>query len=214
MEVVLSLSMKTRFFAWLSLVLASLLYLCPIASLADETFTESVVVFNTICARCHEAQCSGRLSFDDALTASTSHILRHYEEASGKQWLQKELFVILDYMKEKCSFYPMNTPVPLQRVWSSDILDKLSTLLERNYFIPVGNFTPGSYRIELELERDARVTAHLISDKFDMVVEDCYESSDGRISVPFVIEQAGIHFIRVYPRTPVRITHMSISSFK
>jgi hypothetical protein len=117
-------------------------------------------------------------------------------------------------MKERCSYYPTSTPAPLQRVWGSDILDKLSTSLEKNYFIPVGNFTPGSYRIELELERDAKVTAHLITEEFDMIVEECYESSDRQINIPFVVESTGIHYFRIYPREPVRITCLSIATLK
>ena len=204
-------SMKWHTFTWFFLIFGLLLSPCRTASAADETFTESVVIFNTICAKCHEAQCSGRLSFDDALAVSSAHIQRHYGEASGKQWLQKELFEILNYMKQKCSYYPMNTPIPLKRVWGSDILDKLSTLLEKNYFIPIGNFTPGSYRIELELEKDTRVTAHLITEEFDMIVEDCYESSNRLINIPFVVESSGIHYFRIYPRKPVRITRLSIT---
>ena len=206
--------MKKHAFTWFFLIFGLLLSPCRTASAADEAFTESVVIFNTICAKCHEAQCSGRLSFDDALAASTVHIQRHYGEASGKQWLQKELFEILNYMKERCSYYPMNTPVPLKRVWGSDVLAKLSTLLEKNYFIPIGNFTPGSYRIELELEKDTKVTAHLITEEFDMIVDDCYESSNRQISIPFVVESSGIHYFRIYPRKPVRITQLSITDLK
>ena len=204
-------SMKWHTFTWFFLIFGLLLSPCRAAPAADEAFTESVVIFNTICAKCHEAQCSGRLSFDDALAASSVHIQRHYGEASGKQWLQKELFEILNYMKQRCSYYPMNTPIPLKRVWGSDILDKLSTLLEKNYFIPIGNFTPGSYQIELELEKDSRITAHLITEEFDMIVEDCYESSNRRINIPFIVESSGIHYFRIYPQKPVRITQLSIS---
>lgn len=200
----------TRFF----LVVVLLLPLSQVAFSADKAFTESVVIFNTICAKCHEAQCSGRLSFDDAMSASTNHILRHYNEASGKQWLQKELFEILSYMKEKCAYYPMSIPVPLKRVWSSDILDKMSTLVKKNYFIPIGNFTAGSYRIELELEKDARVNAHLITEEFDSIIEDCFESSMRRITIPFVIESPGIHYFRIYPRKPIRITRLSITALE
>lgn len=201
-------------FTWFLLTFGLLLSPYHTASAADETFTESVVIFNTICAKCHEAQCSGRLSFGDAFTASTGHIQRHYGEASGKQWLQKELFDILNHMKERCSYYPTNTPAPIKRVWGSDILDKLSTLLERNYFIPVGNFTPGNYRIALELEQDTKITAHLITGEFDMIVEECYESSNRQINIPFVVESSGIHYFRVYPRNPVRITRLSITPSK
>jgi len=206
--------MKEHTFTCFFLIFGLLLSPCRTASAADEAFTESAVIFNTICAKCHEAQCSGRLSFDDALAASSAHIQRHYGDASGKQWLQKELFEILNYMKQRCAYYPMNTPIPLKRVWGSDILDKLSTLLEKNYFIPIGNFTPGSYQIELELEKDSRITAHLITEEFDMIVDDCYESSNRRISIPFVVKSSGIHYFRIYPRKPVRITQLSITDLK
>jgi len=42
-----------------------LLLISPAFAVEDKAFTESVVIFNTICAKCHEAQCSGRLSFDE-----------------------------------------------------------------------------------------------------------------------------------------------------
>ena len=184
----------------------------PSASAAeDEAFTESVVIFNTMCAKCHEAQCSGRLSFDEAFEKSTSHILRHYGQASGKQWLQRELFDILNYMKERCAYYPMQIPVPLKRVWEAGILDKFTTLMERNYFIPVGNFKPGQYRIEFELEKDVKVTAHLISEEFEWVFEDCYQSSDRRISIPFLIEEPGDYYFRMYPRKPAKIIRLAIT---
>jgi len=179
-----------------------------------QAFTESVIIFNTICAKCHEAQCSGRLSFDEAIEVSTDHILRHYGEATGKQWLRKELFEILNYMKEKCAYYPMQISSPLKNIWEEDILDKFATLMERNYFIPVGSLTPGEYRIEIELERDEKVTAQLISKAFEWVFEDCYESNDRRISIPFLIEEPGNHYFRMYPRSPVRITRLAITTRK
>jgi len=66
------------------------------------------------------------------------------------------------------------------------------------------------YRIELELDKDVKATAHLISEEFEMVVEDCYLSSDRRISIPFLIEEPGNCYFRMYPREPVRITRLAI----
>ena len=189
-------------------------YLVPgsVFSAEEEAFTESVVIFNTICAICHEAQCSGRLSFDDSFDASVNHIVRYYGEASEKKWLQKELFVILNYMKEKCAYYPMPVPIPPQMVWSGGMLEKMATLVERNYFIPIGPFNPGRYQLELKFVKDAKVTAHLVSETFDMVVDDCYLSSDRRIVIPFSIEEAGNYYVRVYPREPVLITRLAVTS--
>ena len=192
-------------------LLGLFLFISPSFSAEETAFTESVVIFNTICAKCHEAQCSGRLSFDDAFERSSNHILRHYGQAAGKQWLQKELFDILHYMKEKCAYYPMQSPVPLKRIWGADILEKFTTLMARDYFIPVGSFSPGVYRIELELEKDVKVTTHLISDEFEMAVDDCYQSNNRRINIPFIIEESGDYYFRMYPREPVKLISLTIS---
>jgi hypothetical protein len=192
-------------------LLGLFLFISPASDAEDKAFTESVVIFNTTCAKCHEAECSGRLSFDEAFEKSTSHILRHYGKASGKQWLQKELFDILNYMKERCAYYPMQTPVPLKRVWEGEILDKFTTLMERNYFIPVGNLKPGHYRIELELEKDVKVIAHLIFEEFEWVFEDCYQSNNRRISIPFLIEEPGDYYFRMYPKKPAKIIRLAIT---
>jgi len=203
--------MKWYVTKWSSTLL--LLFILPNGAFAveDRSFTESVVIFNTICAKCHEAQCSGRLSFDEALEQSTNHILRHYQPATGKQWLQKELFDILNYMKVKCAYYPINKPVSLKKVWESDVLDEFATLLDRKYFIPVGKLSPGNYQLVLELEKDTKATVHLISEEFDMAVEDCFDSSNGRIDVQFTVEDPGNYYFRMYPREPAKITRLSIT---
>lgn len=178
----------------------------------NDSFTESVVIFNTICAKCHEAECSGRLSFDEAFEVSRNHIIRHYGAVSGKRWLQRELFVILNHMKEKCAYYPMDVVVPPQRVWSSKLLGDMATLLERNYFIPIGSFTPGSYNLDLRLEQDTKVTVHLVSERFDMVLEDCYPSQNKQITIQFQISEAGNYYLRIYPQQPVPINQLVITA--
>lgn len=198
-----------RFFLFISLLFAESLFAAE-----DEAFTESVVIFNTVCAKCHEAQCSGRLSFDEAFEASSTHIVRHYGGASGKKWLQKEMFILLNHMKKKCAYYPMRVPVPPQRVWSGEILEKMTTLLERNYFIPLGPFSPGRYSLELTLAKDEKFTVHLVAESFDMLVEDCYLSSDKRIMIPFSVVEAGNYYLRVYPHTPTQITQLAIFTAK
>ncbi|MCW9013168.1 MAG: hypothetical protein OQL06_05235 [Gammaproteobacteria bacterium] len=176
----------------------------------NKPFQESVIIFNTICAKCHEAQCSGRASFGDAYEASIEHIVRHYNQASEKKWLQKELFSILNHMKEKCAYYPMSAPVPPQRIWNSEILGKMSTLVEKNYFVPVGPLLPGTYRLELSLAKDEKVTVHFVSEIFDTVIEDCFLASEKQIVIPITIEDAGKYYVRVYPRNPVQITRLAI----
>jgi len=204
--------MVQRYITWVSWVFSLLLIPYDAFSVEDEPFRESVVIFNTICAKCHEAQCSGRVSFGDVYEASTSHIIRYYSKASEKKWLQKELFSILNHMKEKCAYYPMSIPIPSKKIWNSEILEKMTTLLERNYFIPIGSFLPGMYRLELSLAKDEKITVHLVSETFEIIIEDCFLSSEKQISIPFSIEDKGNYYVRVYPRKPVQITQLAIST--
>ena len=194
---------------WLGLLCPFLLS-SPAFSTETAAFTESVIIFNTLCAKCHEAQCSGRLSFEEAFEKSTNHILRYYDQASGKQWLQKELFDILNYMKTKCAYYPMQAAVPLKRIWAAEFLEEFSTLMEKNYFIPVGRFTPGNYLIALEFEKDVKVTVNLISEEFDMVTEECLQSKERRIHIPVLIEEPGDYYFRIYPGEAVKLIRLAI----
>ncbi len=182
----------------------------PVNAWSGAPFTESVVIFNTVCAKCHEAECSGRLSFDDSYEAARSHIIRHYGAAADKLWLQKELFSILNYTKEQCAYYPMDIVIPARKVWSGEMLQRACTFLERNYFVPMGAFTRGEYRIELAMDKDVRVTVHLVSDKFDMVVEDCLETTDKILQIPVTITEPGDYYFRLYPRQPVRINRLAV----
>jgi len=181
-------------------------------SIEDEPFRESVIIFNTICAKCHEAQCSGRLSFSNSYQASIDHIVRYYDSAAEKKWLQKELFTILNYMKEKCGYYPVPVNVPPGRIWDTETLKKNTTLPQRNYFIPIGSFTPGHYNLEIELAKNAKMTMHIVSETFELVIEDCYQTSGQRLVIPFSIEETENYYLRVYPRIPVQITQLVIST--
>lgn len=194
------------------LALVILLFTGYVYAAENKPFTRSVVIFNTVCAKCHEAECSGRLSFNEAFETASRHIIRHYGEASGNKPLQKELFTILNYMKGKCAYYPMPFSVPANRDWNSGMLEPMATSGNKSYFIPAGSFAPGDYRLELTLAEDVKATVHLISDTFDMVVEDCYESSGKRIVIPFEIEDAGNYYLRIYPRKPVQVVRLAISS--
>ena len=183
-----------------------------VTALEDEPFTESVVIFNTVCAKCHEGECSGRLSFENTHEPAVNHILRHYRAAGEKRWLQGELFVILAHMKDKCAYYPMQAPIPPNRVWGGDRLDRMRIMPEGSYFVPLGPLPPGDYRLGLAFERDVKATIQLVSGQFEMVVEEYLASRDSHLDIPFAIEAQGNYYFRMYPREAARITGLSITT--
>lgn len=202
--------MMKYFERWLPVIGLLVLFSGPVQAESAVPFTESVVIFNTVCAKCHEAECSGRLSFDDCYEVSRNHIIRHYDAAADKLWLQRELYSILNYTKEQCAYYPMDMAIPATKVWSGEVLQRMSTIPKRNYFVPVGILAPGQFRIELEMDESVRVTVHLMSEKFDMVVEDCLEPTEKSLHIPVTITEPGDYYFRLYPRRPVRINRLAI----
>jgi hypothetical protein len=64
----------------------------------------------TTCARCHEGECSGRLSFDLGVEATTDHLIRNARPLT-KDSIRK-LFKMLEYMKRECAYPPLNVPIP------------------------------------------------------------------------------------------------------
>lgn len=176
----------------------------------EAPFLESVVIFNTICARCHEAECSGRLSFEAAYEAAIQHIVRHYAGAANKAWLQRQLFQLLGYMKEMCAYYPVMIPIPPQRIWSSELLDKFATLLQRDYFVPLGPLPPGDYSIELLLEEESSANIQIISESFDMMVDEFYEAADKRIAIPLHIAEPDNYYFGIYPQRPTLLLRLGV----
>ncbi len=187
-----------------------LLAIVPLGSGAGTPSTEAIVTFNTVCARCHEGECSGRLSFTDARNASRGHILRHFPAAGNQPGMVGELFELLDHMKEACAFYSLQPPAGPARKWDGKALERYTTANRRNLFIPIGRLVPGDYRLHLRMESDVRVKVHLIAENFDLVVETCENTSNGKLALPFTIEEPGSYFLRLYPQKPVRVEELTI----
>jgi len=196
---------------WLFGLCLPLLLAARITAAEVAAFTESVVIFNTVCARCHEGECSGRLSLANEHEAAVSHILRHYRQAEGKPSLQSELFDVLAYMKDHCAYYPLQAPIPPDRVWDASRLDPMRTDPEGAYFVPLGPLSPGEYRIGLAFERDVQATIQLLSGQFDMVVEESLATADRRLDIPFPVEAAGDYYFRMYPQRATRVTRLAVT---
>ncbi len=77
---------------------------------AQEIPRPAVVRFNTVCANCHEGECSGRLSFQSGADAARGHMERYLGKITSAEGAA--LFSLLRYTKEHCSHYPVTAAWP------------------------------------------------------------------------------------------------------
>jgi hypothetical protein len=103
----------------------------------DNASVDAAVTFGTTCARCHDGECSGRLSFNLGVEASTDHLMRHAGALTKNS--VRELFAMLAFMKKECRYPPLDVPIPTDGIWSSAALARLCRPLQHSYFIPLGD---------------------------------------------------------------------------
>jgi len=80
----------------------------PVVFACDPIAVESVIIFNTARARCHEGECSGRMNFHLPKGATDQQLRRHVGVLPDET--NRQLVKLLRYMKEECSFYPLPLP--------------------------------------------------------------------------------------------------------
>lgn len=167
----------------------------------------SVITFNTACARCHEAECSGRLSFVGGKEGAAGHIRRYTGPLPDLG--VSELFDLLKYMKESCAFYPFEAPVP-ERVWGREELQALYSPAGNGYFIPMGTLEPGCYTIALRFEQETEARLQVVTPSFSFLVDKSGIASRGMFEAEFVAEVQGPYFLRLYPAEPARLADMKV----
>lgn len=147
-----------------------LLALVMPASWAAEIPPATVVRFNTVCANCHEGECSGRLSFQSGAAAATNHIRRYLAAPSEREML--DLFALLKYTKEQCSHYPLKPAVPANGRWVADDLAYWRNHSEGGYFIPLGNLKAGKYSLRLTFAAAPQGRARVSDARFEVAAEE------------------------------------------
>lgn len=176
--------------------------LIPLAAIADPPAfdTGSILRFNTVCAYCHEGQCSGRLSFSLGPEAAFNHIRRYAGDVD--EALTRQLQALLVHMKQKCAYAPLPPPDmrgPLQR----EILDLYLDSATRDYFIPLGKLEPGRYRLELRFEAPASLRVEVLNERFEFLVDECTDRSHSVLPVTVEVDEAADHFLRL--RSPAEL---------
>lgn len=130
----------------------------------------TVVRFNTVCANCHEGECSGRLSFQSGVDAAKNHIRRYLGALSERE--VGDLFALLKYTKEKCRQYPVKPEVPASGRWGARELESWRNPVEGGYFIPLGALKPGEHRLNLNLTGDLQGKARVTDAHFEIAAEE------------------------------------------
>lgn len=179
----------------------------------DETklTLESTVIFNTDCARCHEGECSGRMSFHLPREEADQHIRRHGGELPEAQ--VRELYDLLRYMKEECAFYPLPLTLARDRAWDAETLGRLRSASGETYFLPLGTLGAGRHGVALQgLGPNARPCVELINAEFDSIDAIELEPSETGWWLRFGTEQSTEVFLRLKAPGSMPLTRAEIAT--
>jgi hypothetical protein len=192
----------------LPLLLFSLLWVIP-AQAADIPLG-TVVRFNTLCATCHEGECSGRLSFDLGIQASENHIRRHAGDVDQNVW--RDLARLLAHTKQACAYYPMAVDIPEGRHWNPERLAELHNAKENAWFIPLGLLPAGRYRATLGISGQMEGIAQIVSASFDIADFPLQCADKGQIAFFFVVDRGSVHYLRLKSSNVQTLTSLDIQA--
>lgn len=195
---------ETRFQGFLQILMAcACLSIAWPATAQAPIPTASVVRFNTLCATCHEGECSGRLSFRLDPGATDSHVRRYTGDITTEA--ARELQALLEHMKLNCGYYAIDVPSPKDGKWRAELLQQLHAAEEKAYFVPLGALAAGRHRFTLTFEKEGVVSVQLISAKFEITEQSAVRTQGGRAVVVLEAEKAGDYYLRLRTEQPARL---------
>ena len=155
---------------WHSSFAACCIALWSALAAGDEISRATVVRFNTVCAVCHEGECSGRLSYSGGAGAARGHMQRYLGKLGEDE--AAALFDLLRYTKERCAPYPVATRIPDGGVWRTADLAPWRNPREGGYYIPLGELRGGAYRLRLAFAGTAAGRLKITDDHFEVAGEE------------------------------------------
>jgi hypothetical protein len=177
---------------------------------AAEIPLATVVRFNTLCATCHEGECSGRLSFDLGIQASENHIRRHAGDVDQSVW--RDLARLLAHTKQACAYYPMAVGIPEGRHWNQERLAELHNAKENAWFIPLGHLPAGRYRATQGMSGQMEGIAQIVSASFDIADFPLPCADSGQIAFFFVVDRSSVHYLRFKSGKGQTLTSLDIQA--
>jgi len=178
---------------------------------AEDIQVESKIIFNTACARCHEGECSGRMSFHLPKSAADQHILHHGGELPPERIGQ--LFELLRYMKEECSFYPMASAYEQDGIWDSDELTQLRSPARQAYFVFLGDLEAGSYRLSVQGENDnPEYCIEVVNSEFDYYEKQQVSAKADKAVLQFSADKSSGYYLRVTAGEPLVLHKLELQA--
>ena len=197
--------MKMTKYLWLGILFSTFPLYLSSAQKVEKSSIKTSVIFNTLCAKCHEGECSGRLSFDTGSKTASSHIKRYAGDVNISKGETEEFFSLLNYMKTECALW-----MPSDGKWKPENLSRFALPSSKGYFIPLGLLKEGKYHIEIKLKDNVHYRVEVLSDHFEHFL-DISTCPDGEKEIlQFTIDKAVNTFLRIQSRIPVEIIDLNV----
>lgn len=197
--------MKLTKYLWLGMLFATFPLHLVSAPKVENGSIKTSVIFNTLCAKCHEGQCSGRLSFDTGSKAASSHIKRYTGDVNISKSETEEFFSLLNYMKTECALW-----MPKSGEWKPENLSHFSLPSQKGYFIPLGVLKEGKYYIEIKLKESIHFKIEILSDHFEHFLDKSACPDEKKEMLQFTVDKAVNTFLRIQSRQTVQIIDLKI----
>jgi hypothetical protein len=169
----------------------------------------TAVLFNTVCANCHDLECSGGLSplcAQGGAERARGHMERHAGSLSGDT--VAGLFSLLEEAKKGCLRPFPTVPVPAERVWDETALRPFLLPSGKAAFIPLGELAPGSHRWRVTGRAETVVRAEILAGPDQGVGMELHDLGQGGI-VEITLEEKAPTFLRLRSAQPFRLTGVS-----
>lgn len=174
---------------------------------AESIPAASVVRFYTVCANCHEGECSGRLSFQTGAKEARGHIQRYLGSVADGE--AENLFGLLRYTKEQCAHYPLSSPLLAGSRLDASELAAWRNTREGGYFIPLGALGKAEYHLRLDFSVAGNGKVKLTDDRFEPLFEENLCPQQNTLEFRFKAED-GPHFLTI--KAPVILDSLRLKA--
>lgn len=156
--------------------------LAAAARVAGAQSCESLATFHVTCGSCHEAECSGRLTFDDPLRAS-AHVQRYAGplDAAGVAALVE----LLRVTKQECRVDDAAAARCGKPPWDAARLRRVHVGAANAWFVPIGAAPGGPSRLVLRFDRDVTAHVRLTTARFEVLHEAEGRTQARALEIPF-----------------------------